>query len=46
VLTPVMGAVSSAFSIHTAMIVPLMCFAVVAWFAWAGGPRADGELPA
>ncbi len=35
VLTPIMGAVSTAATIHLAMLVPAACFAVVALFAWS-----------
>lgn len=47
VLTPVMGAVSTASGIRTAMLVPAACFAIVALFAIFGSRRAgaiDGGL--
>jgi MFS transporter, FHS family, L-fucose permease len=40
VITPLMGAVSTASTIHVAMIVPLACFVVVGWFALAAN---DGD---
>ncbi|HEX6396234.1 MAG TPA: L-fucose:H+ symporter permease [Steroidobacteraceae bacterium] len=43
VVPPVMGLVSDASSINTAMLVPALCFAVVFLFAWAS--RRD-EAPA
>jgi FHS family L-fucose permease-like MFS transporter len=34
VLTAVMGAVSDAAAISSAILVPTVCFIVIGWFAW------------
>jgi FHS family L-fucose permease-like MFS transporter len=41
VLTAVMGVVSDASAINYAILVPTVCFVVIAWFAWSAG-----QLPA
>ena len=37
VLTAVMGAVSDASAISVAILVPTVCFVVIAWFGWTAG---------
>lgn len=37
VLTAVMGVVSDASAINYAILVPTVCFVVIAWFAWSAG---------
>ena len=37
VLTAVMGAVSDASAISTAILVPTVCFVVIGWFGWTAG---------
>jgi FHS family L-fucose permease-like MFS transporter len=39
VLTAVMGAVSDATAISVAILVPTLCFAVIAWFGWTAKPQ-------
>jgi FHS family L-fucose permease-like MFS transporter len=50
VIPPIMGLVSDASSINTAMLVPAICFAVVCLFAWASrreaAPGAAGATAA
>jgi MFS transporter, FHS family, L-fucose permease len=43
VLTAIMGAVSDASGIKMAILVPTMCFVVIAWFGWTSGkaPAVD-----
>jgi MFS transporter, FHS family, L-fucose permease len=46
VLTPAMGAVSTASTIQIAMIVPLICFAIVGWFAFISrDEQVDAAAP-
>jgi FHS family L-fucose permease-like MFS transporter len=43
-LTKIMGAVADASGLQAAYLVPVVCFAAVALYAWFGGERKTAEL--
>ncbi len=46
VLTAAMGVVSDASAINYAILVPTVCFVVIAWFAWSAGRLPASALQA